>query len=481
MKDAPKTIVFGALAVILCIIAAVTSPQKNVDALFVDLGTEFYPDFTDPLKATSLEVVGADKDTGILLPFKVELKDGRWSIPSASNYPADAKDKVAKLAANLVGITRDELRSDLPSDHEILEVVKPDAQTPTGKGVQVTLKDANGNILCDYILGKEVEGKFGWRYVRIPNQSKTFAVKMDIDLSTKFKDWVETGLLEMTNTDARKLEVMNYSVTQGQLVEKGRFDISKEDAGDWSTKNQIPEGKQLSQDKVGKVIDELSNLKLAGVRKKPDSLIELLSGNSRQLTPESQLSLQNKGFYLAQGGILGDEGQFILTKYNGIKYTVIFGVGFNDESLQVSTKKEGEAEKNADEKATGRYMFINVGYDDKFNTAPTIPAEPKVPAEDATEEVKKKYDEDLKTYNKAKADKEAWEKDSKEAKEEVAKLQKRFTDWYYVIDNESYEKIKVTFPDLVEDIPKPADDKAGAPPAGIPGQPTLPPGFPGLK
>ena len=114
MKDAPKTIAFAALAVILCIIAAVTSPKKNVDALFVDLGTEFYPDFTDPLIATSLEVIGADKDTGILLPFKVELKDGRWSIPSANNYPADAKDKVAKLAANLVGIKRDELRSNLP-------------------------------------------------------------------------------------------------------------------------------------------------------------------------------------------------------------------------------------------------------------------------------------------------------------------------------------------------------------------------------
>ena len=357
-----------------------------------------------------------------------------------------------------------------------LEVVKPDAQTPTGKGVQVTLKDANGNTLCDYILGKEVEGKFGWRYVRIPNQSKTFAVKMDIDLSTKFKDWVETGLLEMTNTDARKLEVMNYSVTQGQLVEKGRFNISKQDAGDWSTKNQIPEGKQLSQDKVGTVIDELSNLKLAGVRKKPDSLIELLSGKSRQLTPESQLSLQNKGFYLAKGGILGDEGQFILTKYNGVKYTVIFGVGFNDESLQVSTKKEGETEKKEDDKATGRYMFINVGYDDKFNPSPTIPAEPKTPAKDATEEVKKKYDDDLKAYNKAKADKEAWEKTDKEAKEEVAKLQKRFTDWYYVIDNESYEKIKVAFPDLVEDIPDPADDKAAAqPPTGLPQG--LPPGF----
>jgi hypothetical protein len=479
MKETPKTIIFAIAALLLCIIAAVTSPKKNIDALFVDLGSEFYPKFSDPLAATTLEVVGTDKQTGILLPFKVALKNGQWSIPSHNDYPADAKDKVAKLAANFVGITRDELRSELPSDHEVLEVVDPAAQTPTGKGIRLTLKDDNGNILCDYILGKEVEGKYGWRYLRIPNQPKTFAVKMSIDLSTKFSDWVETGLLDMKSDDARKLEVMNYSVTQGQLVQKGQFALSKEDKGTWTTKETIPPGKQLAQGKIGEVITELSDLKIASVRLKPDSLVQLLSGKSKQLTQESQLSLQSKGFYLAQGGILGDEGQFVLTKYNGVTYVVIFGVGFNDESLKVSTTKEGEKDLSQEsQKATGRYMFISTNYNPEFNPEPTLLAEPAKLAEAATEADKKKYDEDLKNFNKAKADHDAWLKTSTEAKEEVAKLQKRFNNWYYVIDNESYEKVKVSFTDLVEVPPTPAPQ--GQAPQGIPG---LPPGFkfPGAK
>ena len=475
MKDTPKTLIFATVAVLFCIIAIITAPKNDVDALFVDLGSEFYPNFKDPLSAASLEVIGTDKTTGILLPFKVELKNGRWTIPSHNNYPADAKDKVAKLAANFVGITRDELRSELPSEHETLSVVDPAAQTPTGKGIRVTMKDANGNILCDYILGSEVKDKFGWRYVRVPSQSKTFAVKMNIELSTKFKDWVETGLLDMQASDARKLEVMNYSVTQGQIVEKGRFDINKKDEGDWTVAKEIPAGKQLSQDKISSVINELSDMKIAGVRKKPDSLIELLSGKSKQLTQESQLSLQNKGFYLTQNGILGDEGQFILKKYNGVNYIVIFGVGFNDESLQVTTTKEGEKDKDKkdSQKATGRYMFINASFDNAFNPEPKIPAEPKEPAADASEEVKKKYNEDFKAYNKAKADHEMWVKTTKEAKEEVEKLEKRFNDWYYVIDNESYEKVKVSFQDLIEDKPDPVKETKQAVP-GLPTLPTLP-------
>ncbi|MCM8533505.1 MAG: DUF4340 domain-containing protein, partial [Lentisphaeraceae bacterium] len=269
------------------------------------------------------------------------------------------------------------------------------------------------------------------------------------------KDWVETGLLDMEASDARNLEVMNYSVTQGQIVEKGRFEITKKDEGDWSSPKVVPFGKQLSQDKISSVINELSDMKIAAVRKKPDSLIELLSGKSKQLTPDSQMSLQEKGFYLTQNGILGDEGQFILKKYNGVNYIVIFGVGFNDESLQVSTTKEGDKEKKDEsQKATGRYMFINASFDEKFNPEPKIPAEPKEPAPDASEEIKKKYNEDFKNFNKAKADHEMWAKTTKAAKDEVQKLEKRFNDWYYVIDNESYEKVKVTFADLVEEKPE---------------------------
>ena len=91
MNYTPKTIGFVCLAAVLCAIAVFTAPKNVSDELFSDLGTEFYPDFTDPLKATTLEVIGMDEKQGKMIPFKVALKDGRWVIPSYSNYPTDVK------------------------------------------------------------------------------------------------------------------------------------------------------------------------------------------------------------------------------------------------------------------------------------------------------------------------------------------------------------------------------------------------------
>ena len=458
MNYTPKTIGFVCLAAVLCVIAVFTAPKNVSDELFSDLGTEFYPDFTDPLKATTLEVIGMDEKQGKMIPFKVALKDGRWVIPSYSNYPTDVKDKMEHTAVKLLNLKRDELRSSIPSDHEELGVVNPEKGSPIGAGIRVTLKDSNGNKLCDYIVGKEVEGKSGFRYIRTPGQSKTYAVKADLEISTRFSDWVETGLLDMESADAKELTVNDYSVTQGQLVQKGQFLLQRDSDLKWNTE-KVPEGKELDQEKVNNVIYELSNLKLASVRRKPQSLIEVLSGKSNQLTQEVQISLQSNGFYLNEGGIVGDEGQFVAVKNNGVAYIIIFGVGFNDDSIQLGTDEKD------DKSVSGRYAFVTAQYDDSINPEPKIPEKPKE-VENATAEQKKEYEKLLDEWNKATADHEQWEKTKKEAEEEVKKLKERFNEWYYVVDNESYKKIKVTLEGLLKDKEKKEDKKSATPAPG---------------
>lgn len=455
MNYAPKTIGFVLIAVVLCAIAVFTAPKNVSDELFSDLGTEFYPEFKDALKATTLEVIGMDEKQGKMIPFKVALKDGRWVIPSYSNYPTDVKDKMEHTAVKLLGLKRDELRSSLPSDHEELGVIDPEKGIPTGAGIRVTLKDSNGNKLCDYIVGNEVEGKPGFRYLRTPGQSKTYAVKADLEISTKFSDWVETGLLDMQSSDAKELTVNDYSVTQGQLVQKGQFLLNRDAELKWNTE-KVPEGKEVDQEKVNNIIYEISNLKLASVRRKPESLIQVLSGKSNQLTPEVQLSLQSNGFYLNDGGIVGDEGQFVVVKNNGVAYIIIFGVGFNDDSIQIG------ADKKDDKSVSGRYTFITAQYDASINPEPKVLEQPKE-IENATPEQKKEYDKLFADWSKAKADHEAWEKTKKEAEEEVKKLKERFNEWYYVVDNESYKKMKVTLVDLLKNKEKAEDKKADTP------------------
>lgn len=452
MGNTPKTLIFVIAAAVLCGLAMFTAPKAANDELFSDQGTEFYPEFKDALSATTLEVIGMDPIKGTMIPFKVALKDGRWVIPSYSDYPTDVKDKMEHTAVKLMGLKRDELRSSLPSDHEELGVVDPEKGNPVGAGIRVTLKDANGSKLCDYIIGKELDDKPGFRYMRVPGQPKTYAVKADLDISTKFSDWVETGLLDMESADAKEITVNDYSVTQGQVVQKENFQLTRDNDSKWHAE-KIPEGKEIDQEKVNNVVYELANLKLASVRRKPESLIQILSGKSNQLTPEIQLSLQSNGFYLNQGGIVGDEGQFVIVKNNGVAYIVIFGVGFNDDSIQIGDKKDD------DKSVSGRYMFITAQYDNSLNPEPKLSEKPKE-IENATPEQTKKYEEELANWNQAKADHEAWEKTKKEAQEEVKKLQERFNEWYYVVDNESYKKIKVTFESLIKDKEKPKKEGA---------------------
>ncbi|NOX53180.1 MAG: DUF4340 domain-containing protein, partial [Planctomycetes bacterium] len=144
MDQKKRTIAFVVVAAISVAIAVAshwaTRPRKI--AGFEKVGKEFYPDFKDPNEATALRVVIYDEETAAAKPFMVEYKDGAWRIPSHHNYPADAKERLAKTAASLIGIKRAALASRRPSDHERFGVVDPlDETNPTlkGRGHRITL------------------------------------------------------------------------------------------------------------------------------------------------------------------------------------------------------------------------------------------------------------------------------------------------------------------------------------------------------
>ena len=50
---------------------------------------------------------------------------GRWTIPSHGNYPADAKDRMGKAAAMMIGLRKDRVVSALKETHVGSGVVDP--------------------------------------------------------------------------------------------------------------------------------------------------------------------------------------------------------------------------------------------------------------------------------------------------------------------------------------------------------------------
>ena len=127
---------------------------------------------------------------------------------------------------------------DSKARHAEFGVVDPlDESTETaGRGTRVTLKDSAGNKLADLIIGKEVAGKNGEHYVRLPDQKRVYRTKIDGEVSTKFADWIETDLLKAQSWDISKVTFDNYSVDEqaGRIVPGAKYVVTKDSAGKWS-------------------------------------------------------------------------------------------------------------------------------------------------------------------------------------------------------------------------------------------------------
>ena len=103
MNEIKRTLVFVAIAVVITAITYFTLPKSDVMSPADMVGQNLFPNFEDPLVATSLEVVKFDQTTATPASFMVKKEGNSWVIPP-KNYPADAEDQLAKAAADLIDL-----------------------------------------------------------------------------------------------------------------------------------------------------------------------------------------------------------------------------------------------------------------------------------------------------------------------------------------------------------------------------------------
>jgi len=312
MTEPVKTAAFLAAAVALGIGAAVVQPESITPAIFSDQGTAFYPKFTDPQAAKTIEVVDYDEATATATPLKVQFDHGHWVIASHYDYPVEIGDRLAKTAASLIDLKKDIVRSDSIQDHAQLGVIDPlDAKAGlAGRGKRVTLRAAHGEVLADFILGKPVAGKPGFRYLRVPGEKRTYAVMTDADPSAKFADWVNAGVLRLGAGQIRKVSINRYNIdaAQGRLSNVDR-------------KVLTPESPQWKS-----TIAALEALKIVDVRPKPQPLAQGLRDGHLEVSLETAVSLRQKGYFLSPDGhLFSSEGDMTVDTANGVVCTLRFG------------------------------------------------------------------------------------------------------------------------------------------------------------
>ena len=441
MNATSRTMVFVGVAAVAAL-AAVGVRFANQPAAvegFSDVGQAFFPDFNDPMKAMELSVVKYDAETREPLSFSVKQNDkGFWVIPSHHDYPAEAAERLAKTAASLIGIKKVALQSRSKDDWARYGVEDPGGEVAAAapeaddkkeetRGTRITLRDNSSNSLVDLIVGKAVEGREKHFYVRQPDKNPVFIAKLDADLSAKFSDWIEPDLLKLNQNDIVKVTVDQYSVDeeQGAILQGEVFDFQKDKTtSKWDMMGLNPDIESLKEAAVTDITKNLDQLKIVGVRPKPEGLNADLTvspevAQNPLMRQVLQTDMQRQGFYIARGEnnqvkLVSNEGELLAGTNNGVRYTLYFGeiargtakdieTGLNDKKpAEGEAKTEGgEAKADGEKGAEGaeadaakpedkpedsesgprRYLLVKVDYDESLlGPKPTEPVAPEKPA-----------------------------------------------------------------------------------------------------
>ncbi|MDE2845781.1 MAG: DUF4340 domain-containing protein [Gemmatimonadota bacterium] len=474
MDKTRKTLAFVAAAALVTAAAFLAAPADPTPEAFSDRGEAFFPDFVDPNDAVSLEVIDFDEATGGIEAFSVVFKGTRWRIPSHHNYPADDKDRLARTAAGLIEVRKDDVVAEIAADHEALGVVDPldeSIASLSGRGKRVTIKDGNDNLLADLIVGRNVPGREGqYRYLRVPGQKRTYAARFDVDVSSRFGDWIEKDLLEVDQARIEQVILKDYSIDEGtrMLDQRDTIVLSKGDP-DW-TVNRMRTGQKVDAVKMEDLLKALDELTIVGVRPKPAGLSRSLDDNDEgiSITRSDLASLQQKGYYFTgDGQLVSNEGETQVRTEDGILYTLRFGeivYGAGDEvtaglggsgspddlggtgagSLGGSVGPGGFGAGTPAGPGENRYLFITTGFDDGRFPEPPRPADLGFQARaDSLWTDADRTNADLHERH------ETWRQRVDTGRRTSAELNTRFAQWYYVISAESFDRIRLRRTDLV--------------------------------
>lgn len=415
-------------------------PQPIEEIQFEDTGEPLFEQFTDPNVASGLEVIAYSDSDAQVLRFAVNQKDGRWVIPSHNDYPADGTEQMAKAAASFIDVKKDLYYSDDAAQHGAFGVLDPEGSDgeKDEKGQRITIKDASGTVVVDIIVGKQVEGRQNYYYVRKPEEKRVYGSQIELDISTDFTDWIEKDLLKVERDDFVRMRYDPYRIdeTKGEVLDRNPIiatvaDETLVDRKEWRLVDEfaMPEGKTLDSVKLRGILTSMANLKIVGVRPRPPARSMI----------EAQLSLQPKGFFVTpQGELLGNEGMVQANTDDGVVYSLFFGEVTYESGIALTAGKDDageddagdDAAKDGDEGGSGgpdagaddttktasRYMFVNVHYNPDLDTTLSGGAS-DAPEPDADDEEKLP------------------------GPERAEKLNARFQQWFYVITDNSFTQI----------------------------------------
>lgn len=140
--------------------------------------------------------------------YRTELeRDGdTWNIANSDGYPA-LFDKVRSLLINLTELRTKERKTDNPDLYHYLNVQDP--ATRDSNSTRVTVRNSDGEVLADVLLGKarksKVTGLQTGLYVRKPDAEHALLVEGRAPVSAKKTDWFNTDIINIASERVREV------------------------------------------------------------------------------------------------------------------------------------------------------------------------------------------------------------------------------------------------------------------------------------
>ena len=456
MSEMAKTVVFCVVAIAATLLAIANRSTNVTVTKDEEIGTSLFDEFKDPLDARSLEIVKYDEDLGEQQQFRVANKNGLWVIPSHDDYPADAENRIRDAAENFVDLNIINVATDDPREHGVFGVVEPDEESVSdaegGVGVLVNLLDSGGKKLAHLVIGKQVKGAEEQRFVRVPDKDRVYVVKIDPEkLPAKFHDWINKDLLDLNSWDIEQIQLKDYS-TDTKATFDGRLLIDpeqrlsvtlREESGDWEfdeflefrggelRPTELLEGEELNDERLNTMRDALDDLEIVNVSRKPIGLgADLKADKGFVNDQESVNSLIQRGFYPTSSGG-GDQIELLSSD----------GEGKLNRWMFVTARAQADKHPQPELETVPEDVPEDSGADADAETSDE---------EESVEEDEKESERDrIVTENKRKMDE--WQEKVDKLDEDVQKLNYRFADWYYVISEDVFKKIRLGRSDIIKE------------------------------
>lgn len=537
MNESLRTLTFVGVAALAALTAFATRPvldRADVADPGTIVGQQLFKEFTDPLAARTLEIREYDEKTSESRTFRVSQQpSGLWVIPSHGDYPADAESQLKAVAETVGDLKCLGIASEVSSDHTLYGVNDPEKAEvgSQGVGTLVAMQDTKGNDLLRLIVGKEVAGATNQRFVRRGSEDLVLVTSIDMTkLPTEFDKWIEKDLLKLSTFDVVRVKLKTHSLqptrrgtleSATQMEAELEYDSAKAEWKLVSLQNQgrdapLGELEELNKTKLDELRNGLGDVKIVDVVRKPGSLGNSLKISDDKLTDEQRRALERYGFYPHRGAdgameIEGANGELRIETKDGVQYVLRFGKLAAQVDIDSATSVKDDGAKAEDQVKLQRYLFVTTQLAPSILKAPDLEPEPAgpEPTTAAKQDDKAKSDatepkaeegkaaivdpqqverERVKKENERKQN--AYRDQRKKAETRVADLNARFADWYYVVSEDVYKKLRLGRSEIVKESATAKDEGfdidafrklEGEGPKGAPPKPAAPaaPAFPG--